>query len=50
MTGVQTCALPIFTDLVIDDAAKTYAFTMPDRITTGTGTTLLRGDITVELT
>ena len=38
------------TDLVIDDAAKTYAFTMPDRITTGTGTTLLRGDITVELT
>ena len=38
------------TDLVIDDGAKTYAFTMPDRITTGTGTTLLRGDITVELT
>ena len=38
------------TDLVIDDAAKTYAFTMPDRITTGTGVTLLRGDITVELT
>jgi len=37
------------TDLVIDDAAKTYAFTMPDRITTGTGTTLLRGDITLEL-
>jgi hypothetical protein len=38
------------TDLVIDDSAETYAFTMPDRITTGTGTTLLRGDITVELT
>jgi len=38
------------TDLVIDDGAETYAFTMPDRITTGTGTTLLRGDITVELT
>ena len=38
------------TDLVIDDAAKTYAFTMPARITSGTGTTLLRGDITVELT
>jgi len=38
------------TDLVIDDGAGTYAFTMPDRITTGTGTTLLRGDITVELT
>jgi hypothetical protein len=38
------------TDLVIDDDAETYAFTMPDRITTGTGTTLLRGDITVELT
>ena len=37
-------------DLVIDDGAETYAFTMPDRITTGTGTTLLRGDITVELT
>ena len=38
------------TDLVVDDGAETYAFTMPDRITTGTGTTLLRGDITVELT
>jgi len=38
------------TDLVIDDVAGTYAFTMPDRITTGTGTTLLRGPVTLELT
>ena len=38
------------TDLVIDDTAKTYAFTMPDRITTGTDTTLLRGSVTLELT
>ena len=38
------------TDLVIDDTAKTFAFTMPARITSGTGTTLLRGPVTLELT
>ena len=38
------------TDLVIDDAAKTFSFTFPARITSGTGTTLLRGPVTLELT
>lgn len=38
------------TDLVINDTAKTYGFTVPARRTSGTGKTLLRGPCTVELT
>jgi hypothetical protein len=36
--------------VTIDDIAKTFGFTFPPRTTTGTGTTLLRGPVTLELT
>ena len=36
--------------VTIDDTAKTFSATYPARITTGTGTTLLRGPVTLELT
>ena len=36
--------------VTINDTAKTFSTAYPARITTGTGTTLLRGAVTVELT
>ena len=36
--------------VTINDTAKTFSTAYPARITTGTGTTLLRGSVTVELT
>ena len=36
--------------VTINDTAKTFSTAYPARITTGTGTTLLRGPVTVELT